>query len=284
MKNLANKVAVITGAASGIGKGLAEQFAHENMRLVLADIEEPPLQALERSLKERGATVISVVTDVSERASVFSLADRAFAAFGNVHVLCNNAGVSGGLGHVWEIPEQDWEWIMSVNFYGVLYGVQAFVPRMIAHAEEGVIINTTSVVGLTTGTTSVYGITKHAISRLTEGLHYDLRAADAKLKAALLAPGATATNILHAERNRPKALQVPRNEAEQEAFLARRKARHEQIQRVGMRPEAIGQLVVQAIKDERFYIIADPERTERSVRLRMEGILNGTGPSPEAAV
>ena len=284
MKNLADKVAVITGAASGIGKGLAEQFAHEKMRLVLADIEEPSLQALERSLQEQGATVLAVATDVSKRASVFSLADRAFSTFGNVHVLCNNAGVSGGLGPVWAIPEQDWEWIMSVNFYGVLYGVQAFVPRMIANAEEGVIINTTSVVGLTTGTTSVYGVTKHAISRLTEGLHYDLQAAGAKLKAALLVPGATATNILHADRNRPKGLQVPRTEAEQAALLARRQSRHAQIQRIGMKPDVIGRLVVQAIKDERFYIIADPERTERSVRLRMEGILDGTGPSQEAAV
>jgi NAD(P)-dependent dehydrogenase (short-subunit alcohol dehydrogenase family) len=284
MKNLTNKVAVITGAASGIGKGLAEQFAREEMRLVLADIEEPPLRQVERSLKEAGARVTAVVTDVSVRQSVFALADQAFSAFGNVHVLCNNAGVSGGLGHVWEIPEQDWEWIMSVNFYGVLYGVQAFVPRMIANNEEGVIINTTSVVGLTTGTTSVYGITKHAISRLTEGLHYDLQAAGSKLKAALLVPGATATNILHADRNRPGTLQVPMNETEREARLRRRQTRHEQIQRIGMRPDEIGKLVVQAVKDERFYIIADPERTTRAVRLRMEGILNGTGPSPEAAV
>lgn len=284
MKNLTNKVAVITGAASGIGRGLAEQFAREEMRLVLADIEEAPLRALERSLQETGVHVLAVVTDVSERKSVFALADQAFATFGNVHVLCNNAGVSGGLGHVWEIPEQDWEWIMSVNFYGVLYGVQAFAPRMIANNEEGVIINTTSVVGLTTGTTSVYGITKHAISRLTEGLHYDLQAAGAKLKAALLVPGATATNILHADRNRPEKLQAPMSETEREVRLKRRQTRHEQIQRIGMKPDEVGKLVVQAVKDERFYIIADPERTKRSVRLRMEGILNETGPSPEAAV
>lgn len=224
------------------------------------------------------------MTDVSARQSVFALADHAFSAFGNVHVLCNNAGVSGGLGHVWEIPEQDWDWIMSINFYGVLYGVQAFVPRMIADNEEGVIINTTSVVGLTTGTTSVYGITKHAISRLTEGLHYDLQAAGSKLKAALLVPGATATNILHADRNRPDKLQTLMSETERETRLRRRQTRHEQIQRIGMKPDEVGKLVVQAMKDERFYIITDPERTRRSVRLRMEGILKETGPGPEAAV
>jgi NAD(P)-dependent dehydrogenase (short-subunit alcohol dehydrogenase family) len=221
---------------------------------------------------------------VSKRESVFALADRAFATFGTVHILCNNAGVSGGLGPVWEIPQLDWDWIMAVNFSGVLYGIQAFVPRMIENNEEGVIINTTSVVGLTTGTTSVYGITKHAISRLTEGLHHDLQAAGSKLRAALLVPGATATNILYAERNRPEALNVPLDETAHAALRERRRIRHERIQQIGMKPEEVGGIVVQAIKDGRFYIMADPERTKRFVRFRMEGILNETGPSPEAGL
>lgn len=173
---------------------------------------------------------------------------------------------------------------MAVNFYGVLYGVQAFVPRMIENNEEGVVINTTSVVGLTTGTTSVYGITKHAITRLTEGLHYDLRATGSKLKAALLVPGATATNILYADRNRPERLTVPRDETALTALAERRRNRHERMRQIGMKPEEVGALVVQAVKDGRFYIVADPERTKRFVRLRMEGLLNETGPSPEAGV
>lgn len=284
MRDLTNRVAVITGAASGIGKGIAQQFAKEGMQLVLADIEERPLAETAKEFQAAGAQTLAVVTDVSKRDSVVALADRAFATFGNVHVLCNNAGVSGGLGHIWEIPPQDWEWIMSVNLYGVLYGIQAFVPRMIANDEDGIIINTTSVVGLTTGTTSVYGITKHAVSRMTEGLHYDLRAARSKLRAALLVPGATATNILYADRNRPAALKVPLDEAAHAALMERRKNRHERVQHIGMKPEEVGKIVVQAIKDGRFYIIADPERTKRFVRLRMEGILSETGPSPEAAV
>jgi NAD(P)-dependent dehydrogenase (short-subunit alcohol dehydrogenase family) len=284
MQDLAHRVAVITGAASGIGKGIAQQFAKEGMKLVLADVEERPLAEMEKELRAAGAHTLAVVTDVSKRESVFALADRAFGTFGTVHVLCNNAGVSGGLGHVWEIPQQDWEWIMTVNFSGVLYGIQAFVPRMIANNEEGVIINTTSIVGLTTGTTSVYGITKHAISRLTEGLHYDLQAAGSKLKAALLVPGATATNILHADRNRPERLKVPREETVLAALTERRRNLHERIQRLGTKPEEVGAIVVQAIKDGRFYILTDPERTKRFVRLRMEGILNDTGPSPEAGV
>ncbi|MGE0826325.1 MAG: SDR family NAD(P)-dependent oxidoreductase [Candidatus Binatia bacterium] len=284
MKELTNKVAVITGAASGIGAGMARQFAKEGMKLVLADIEEPALNMIVQELRGAGADVLPVGTDVSRRESVFALADQAFSLFGTVHVLCNNAGVSGGLGHVWEIPEQDWQWIMAVNFYGVLYGIQAFVPRMIAAGDEGVIINTTSVVGLTTGTTSVYGVTKHMISRITEGLYYDLRAAGSKLKAAVLVPGATATNILYADRNRPEALRVPLDADEQAAVTERRRKRHEYVQRIGMNPDDVGRLVVEALRDERFYIIADPERTKQGVRLRMEGILNGTGPDPEAGV
>jgi NAD(P)-dependent dehydrogenase (short-subunit alcohol dehydrogenase family) len=282
MQDLVNRVAVITGAASGVGKGIAQQLAKEGMKLVLADIEEQPLAETEKELRATGTHTLAVVTDVSMRESVFALADRAFERFGAVHILCNNAGVSGGLGHVWEIPQRDWDWIMAVNFSGVLYGIQAFVPRMIDCKEDGVIINTTSVVGLTTGTTSVYGITKHAVTRLTEGLHYDLQAAGAKLRAALLVPGATATNILYAERNRPERLMVARDEKALTALAERRKIRHERIQQVGMRPEEVGALVVEAIKDGRFYILADPERTKRFVRLRMEGILNETGPSPEA--
>jgi NAD(P)-dependent dehydrogenase (short-subunit alcohol dehydrogenase family) len=254
------------------------------VKLVLADIEERSLDETEKELRATGAHTLAVVTDVSEKESVFALADRVYATFGGVHILCNNAGISGGLGPVWEISQQDWNWIIAVNFSGVLHGIQAFVPRMIAHGEEGVIINTTSVVGLTTGTTSVYGITKHAITRLTEGLQYDLQAAGSKLKAALLVPGATSTNILYADRNRPERFRVPRDEQALTALAERRRRSHERMQQVAMKPEEVGALVVQAIKDGRFYILADAERTKRFVRLRMEGILKETGPSPEAGL
>jgi len=273
MQDLADRVAVITGAASGIGQGLARRFAREGMKLVLADIEEAALLEVEKELRLGGTSVLAVKTDVSRKASVFALADRAFDAFGRVHIVCNNAGVSGGLGHIWDIPDQDWEWIMAVNVYGVLHGIQAFVPRMIEHGEEGLILNTSSVVGLTTGTSSVYGVTKHAVSRMTEGLHYDLRAAGSKLRAALLVPGATATNILYADRNRPQALLVPHDEEVQAALIQRRQTRHEQLQEIGMTPEQLADITVEGIRQGRLYIIADPERTTREVRLRMEGIV-----------
>lgn len=273
MQDLADRVAVITGAASGIGQGLARRFAREGMKLVLADIEEAALLEVEKELRLGGTSVLAVKTDVSRKASVFALADRAFDTFGRVHIVCNNAGVSGGLGHIWDIPDQDWEWIMAVNVYGVLHGIQAFVPRMIEHGEEGLILNTSSVVGLTTGTSSVYGVTKHAVSRMTEGLHDDLRAAGSKLRAAVLVPGATATNILYADRNRPQDLLVPRSEEAQAALIQRRQTRHEQLQEIGMTPEQLADITVEGIRQDRLYIIADPERTTREVRLRLEGIL-----------
>ena len=273
MQDLADRVAVITGAASGIGQGLARRFAREGMKLVLADIEEAALLEVEKELRLGGTSVLAVKTDVSRKASVFALADRAFEAFGRVHIVCNNAGVSGGLGPIWDIPDQDWEWIMAVNVYGVLHGIQAFVPRMIEHGEEGLILNTSSVVGLTTGTSSVYGVTKHAVSRLTEGLHDDLRAAGSKLRAAVLVPGATATNILYADRNRPQDLLVPRSEEAQATLIQRRQTRHEQLQEIGMTPEQLADITLEGIRQDRLYIIADPERTTREVRLRLEGIL-----------
>lgn len=273
MQDLADRVAVITGAASGIGQSLARRFAREGMKLVLADIEEAALLEVEKELRLGGTPVLAVKTDVSRKASVFALADRAFAAFGRVHIVCNNAGVSGGLGHIWDIPDQDWEWIMAVNVYGVLHGIQAFVPRMIEHGEEGLILNTSSVVGLTTGTSSAYGVTKHAVTRMTEGLHYDLRAAGSKLRAALLVPGATATNILYADRNRPQTLLVPRDEEAQAALIQRRQTRHEQLQEIGMTPEQLADITLEGIRQDRLYIIADPERTLPEVRLRMEGIV-----------
>ena len=273
MQDLTDRVAVITGAASGIGQGLARRFAREGMKLVLADIEEAALLEVEKELRLGGTPVLAVKTDVSRKASVFALADRAFDAFGRVHIVCNNAGVSGGLGHIWDIPDQDWEWIMAVNVYGVLHGIRAFVPRMIEHGEEGLILNTGSVVGLTTGTSSVYGVAKHAVSRMTEGLDYDLRAAGSKLRAALLVPGATATNILYADRNRPQTLLVPHDEEAQAALIQRRQTRHEQLQEIGMTPEQLADITLEGIRQDRLYIIADPERTAREVRRRMEGIL-----------
>ena len=147
------------------------------------------------------------IVDVSAYEAVEGLADAAEQRFGKVHVLCNNAGVSGGGGGgprpIWAQGQKDWDWVMGVNFWGVVNGLRAFTPRMIAHGEEGHIVNTSSILGLTTGAGSIYGVSKHAVARLTEGLYWDLKNAEAKIGVTLLCPGMIATNIITSARNRP---------------------------------------------------------------------------------
>jgi NAD(P)-dependent dehydrogenase (short-subunit alcohol dehydrogenase family) len=273
MKDLKGKVAVVTGAASGIGAGLARAFADEGMNLVIADIEADRLAAVTQELEAKGAEVVSQVTDVSQKDQVIALADQAYERFGAVHVLCNNAGVTGSSCPIWETPDEDWRWIMTVNLRGILNGLQAFVPRMLAQDEEGVVMNTSSFVGLSTGSSSVYGISKHAITRLTEGLHYDLKEADSKLRAALLAPGAVASDFGISERNRPKDLKLKLNAEEEQDRAGRRERIHNWLAKNGMPPEEVAQIALQGIKEGRFYIFTNREEVKTRVEKRMKGIL-----------
>ena len=278
MKDLKGKVAVVTGAASGIGEALAKAFAAEGMKVVVADIDADRLAEVEKALTASGAEALAVPTDVTQKDQLEALADKAYERFGAVHILCNNAGVTSRSGHIWEIEDEDWAWVTSVNFYGVLHGLQAFVPRMIEGGEEGVIMNTCSFVGLSTGTSSPYGVTKHALTRMTEGLHYDLKAVDSKLQAALLLPGAVASDFGLAERNRPAALMPERDDEEAKEAAGRRERIHNWLQENGMPADEVARIALEAIKEDRFYILTEPDDTKARLRKRMEGILEGTGP------
>ncbi len=174
MRDFAGKVAVVTGAASGIGFGLASRFAEEGMRVVLADVEEPALEAAVTRLRERDFDVVGVLTDVSDADSVQALADKTLAHFGKVHVVCNNAGVGGGFGKIWEASLKDWQWALNVNLWGVIHGVRTFVPIMLEQGEDGHVVNTASIAGLVPGT-RVYSVTKHAVVALSEALYHNLR-------------------------------------------------------------------------------------------------------------
>jgi NAD(P)-dependent dehydrogenase (short-subunit alcohol dehydrogenase family) len=279
MQELGGKVAVVTGAASGIGRGMADRFAAEGMRVVLADVEADALATAEKELAATGAEVLAVPTDVADRDAVLSLADAATDRFGTVHVLCNNAGVSGGGGALWETTDRDWDWVLGVNLMGVVHGIQAFVPAMVAHGEPGHIVNTSSVLGLSSGGGSIYSVTKHAVTRLSEGLLHDLRAAGSPIGVSALYPGMIATHIVSADRNRPAKL---RNDAEPSEEAQRLwAAMQERFLADGMPPSEVAAMVVDAIHTDRFYVLTHPEMIKPLVEARMTAILGDADP-PEA--
>lgn len=275
---------MVTGAASGIGRALAERFAHEGMQVVLADVEEEALGRAAEEIGATGAEVFAHRTDVADRASVDALAAATAERFGVPHVVCNNAGVSGSFGPIWETTELDWAWVGGVNLMGVVHGIQAFVPAMVERGEPGHVVNTSSVLGLSTGASSIYSVTKHAVTRLTEGLWYDLRAAGSPVSASVLCPGLIATQIVTAGRNRPDHLQEPGREASPDD-LARLEAAQTYFLENGMPPSEVAAMVVDAIRTDRFYVLTHPEMILGEVRDRMQAILDGelprpTGPDP----
>lgn len=279
MRELSGKVAVVTGAASGIGRGLAERFAAEGMKVVLADVEEEALAGAEAGLRAEGADVLAVPTDVSSRDSVDALARDSVDRYGAVHVLCNNAGVSGGGNPVWQTTERDWEWVLGVNLLGVVHGIQAFVPSMLDHGEEGHVVNTSSVLGLSSGGGSVYAVTKHAVARLSEGLYHDLRAADARIGVSLLCPGMIATRIVTSDRNRPDHLRNEGVEVPAE-MLERRRMIQDHFLEAGMAPARVADQVVEAIHADRFYVLTHPDMIRSQVEERLRAILDDRPPAP----
>ncbi|HET8842876.1 MAG TPA: SDR family NAD(P)-dependent oxidoreductase, partial [Ktedonobacteraceae bacterium] len=201
------RVAVVTGAASGIGRALAERCVEEGMKVVLADIEAQALQQTSRDLAAPGAETLAVQTDVAQAAEVEKLAKIAFETYGAVHLLFNNAGVGAGK-TAWESTLADWEWVLGVNLYGVVHGIRSFVPRMLESGTEGYIVNTASMGGLTSSPgLSVYMASKHAVVSLTETLYHELTLREAHIGVSVLCPGFVKTRIQDAERNRPTHLQ-----------------------------------------------------------------------------
>ena len=282
MEQVEGKVAVVTGAASGIGRALVDRFAAAGMKVVLADVEAEALEKAEAEVQSTGAETLAVVTDVSVRSSVDDLAAAVTDRFGGTHVLCNNAGVSGGMGALWETSEQDWSWVMGVNLMGVVHGIQAFVPGMVARGEAGHIVNTSSVLGLATGGGSIYGVTKHAVTRLTEGLWYDLQSAGAPIGVSVLCPGMIATQIITSGRNRPAALQNEAVEATPEG-QQRMQFVQELFAKEGMPPSEVADMVFDAVLADRFYVLTHPEAEKETVRARLEAILDGASPPPPRA-
>ena len=284
MRQLQGRVAVVTGAASGIGLAMAARFAAAGMRLVLADIETAALQRALVQLQGQGAQAIAVTVDVADAGSVERLADAAYGAFGAVHLLCNNAGVAAPtlLQPTWENSLDDWNWILAVNLMGVVHGVRSFVPRMLAGGDEGHIVNTASVAGLLTGS-GPYFASKHGVSCLSEGLYKDLKVACTKLSASVLCPGIIRTQILDAERNRPAQFGGPTDLSKLSGKSQQGAAGFRAALEVGFDPAVVADAVVDAVLHDRFYIVpAQAEHLER-IATRMADIAalrNPTLPVP----
>lgn len=277
MQNLKNKVAVITGGASGLGRAIADVCVREGMKIVIADIEDRALQQAAAELKKMGAEVMAVKCDVSKAVDVQALADRTYAAFGACHLLFNNAGVAGGK-RAWETTEADWQWELGVNLWGVIHGVRIFVPRMLAQGDEGYVINTASVAGLLTPTMSAsYNVSKHGVVALTETLYHDLNEVGAKIHAAVLCPAYVNTGIGESSRNRPADLKN-----REESMSPDQQARHELLKQAlikGKKTAAdVANDVFTAIAEDKFYILTHP-RILPSVQMRFDEILNQRNPT-----
>ena len=275
MDSFANKVAVITGAASGIGRALAEKSAAEGMRVVLADVEDAALDRAVHELRDAGGEAIAVRTDVSKAADVQALADRTIEHYGSVHLLCNNAGVGGG-GLSWDTPLLDWEWVLGVNLWGVIHGIHSFVPLMIKGGEEGHIVNTASVAGLMPGAGGAsYTASKFGVVGLSEALYYELLiTGNTRIGVSVLCPGAVDTKILDSMRNHPSGRPEPPAEGTPEAIGL---AMVRQALAAGLKPPEVAGRVFSAIAERRFYVLTHPEHN-RVITKRTEAMLAGTPP------
>lgn len=270
MKEFEGKTAVITGAASGIGKALAKRFAQENMQVVLADIEEDVLEKTVEEFRQYQHRVIGIKTDVLIEESVQELFIKAKEEYGNIHILCNNAGIGANSGTkpIWEIGKKDWDWVMGVNYQGVLYGIQSFLPHMTSHGEEGHVITTVSMAGLLPGA-GTYGVSKHAVMALTEALSRDLITRNSKINASVLCPGFVDTNIDKSERNRPSYLEENNNLTGTEMGMEIMST----MLRQGKQPSEIAEIVFKAIQSNIFYILSHPAWDE-TLRSHYENILS----------
>ena len=272
MKELGGKVAVVTGAASGIGFALSDRFTGDGMKVVMADVEEGPLDDAAGRLAARGSDVLPVPTDVRDPKAIEALADAAYERYGAVHVVCNNAGVAGSSRAPWDLSQGEWEWVMDVNLWGVIHGTRTFVPRMIEQGE-GHIVNTASVAGLITGALSAYSVTKHAVVALSEATYHALRMNGHEgVGVSVLCPGWVNTRIWESDRNRPADVPPPPN-GDQLNDIGKA------LVQSGIDPAEVAGKVKEAITLDRFYILTH-DWSVPSVARRMKDILEDRQPTP----
>lgn len=278
MKDFKGKVAVITGGAAGLGKAMAERFAKEGVKLVLADIEKPVLDKTVAEFKARGVDCIGVHGDVSKEATIQRLLDETLKAYGKVNILCNNAGVASG-GKTWERSVKDWEWVLGVNLWSVIHGIHLFVPQMLKQGDECHIVNTASMAGLTSNPfMATYNVTKHGVVTLSETLFQELKLMQSKVKVSVLCPAWVKTNIHESVRNRPAELTDAGAEQRLDPMAQMLEAQVRQLIAGGLDPSVIGEAVFDAVKNETFYILTH-EDTIPAVQRRCDEIIHRKDPT-----
>jgi NAD(P)-dependent dehydrogenase (short-subunit alcohol dehydrogenase family) len=280
MNNFKDRVAVITGAASGFGKAFAEMGADLGMKLVLADIQAEALEATAAGLRACGAAVIGLQTDVSRAEQVQALADAAMSEFGGVHLLFNNAGVLAG-GLVWENSEKDWDWVLGVNVRSVIHGVRIFTPLMLAAAAadpgyEGHIVNTASMAGLVNAPTmGAYNLTKQAVVSLSETLYHDLALASGQVHCSVLCPFFVPTDISHSARHRPDELANAAGPTRSQVVAQAQIQAATSAGKVSV--GQVAQMTFDAIRERGFYIYSHPNSLGIA-RERFEAIVEQRNP------
>lgn len=267
MRDFEGRVAVVTGAARGIGFAIAARLGREGMKVVLADIDAAVLASAERELRQRGIAAVAVPVDVSRADEVERLADATVAAFGVPDLVCLNAGVNAAHVPVWEIAIEDWDWILGSNVWGVIHGIRVFVPRMLAGGGDGHVAITSSNGALRMRSASgPYPFTKHMVLSLAESLHHDLVAANARLAVSVLLPGPIRTSEAMARRGQPRHT---RSDAEQDAEGRM------------MPPDEVASILLDGIRERRFYVFTHPERSKRQVRERAASMLEDRNPTSD---
>jgi len=273
----AGKVAVVTGAASGIGFALAERFARAGMHVVLADIEAGALDAAAERIAAHGVETLAVVTDVSLEPAVQALATAAVERFGAVHLVCNNAGVMSKA-DAWTGPLSGWEWVMGVNFWGIVHGIRAFLPVLV-ESGGGHIVNTASIAGLMPGFGASYDASKHAVVALTEDLFLDMRLSPVPIGVSVLCPGWVRTELMTSERNWTGEGTVP-GDSVTFAVIGHHV---ERALAEATTPAAIADAVAEAVIDDRFWVLPHDDFLDLAVA-RWELVAQKLDPEPAGEV
>ena len=269
MEQLAGKTAVVTGGAGGLGKAMAARFLAEGMSVVIADIEKSALDAAAEELTGDGGEVLPVVTDVTDLASVEALAEAAVRRFGSYHVVCNNAGVGGHFGLSWELPVEEWRWILDVNVWGVIHGIRTFVPALVAQ-KEGHVVNTASLAGWQgPPAMAAYSASKHAVLAISESLRSELELSGTGVGVSALCPGMVNSGIMSSERNWPARLgEMP------EVHSTPLTSAIENVLKAGttqgdVDPPAVAEVVVEGIRSNRFILSTHPTQVVDAGRSRL---------------